>query len=252
MKRIIGYISVFLLVLLVSLIAHFPAGLLVDQMPKVRGLSIAGVQGTIWQGSVHNVQWQDRSYGQLSWAFQPSQLVKAKLEYQLRFGRDSSIKLTGKGNVGVGLSGFYGENILASMPAENALSYAKLPVPLTVSGQLELAIKQVEYAAPWCKSATGSVVWNPSQVSSPLGTLEFGPLISDITCQDSQLIAKGGQQSDHVSSEFEASLSPDFRYRADGWFKPGATFPQTMAGQLQWLGSPNNQGQYKLNYAGRL
>lgn len=252
MKRIIGYISVFVVVLLASLVAHLPAGLLVDNMPKVRGLNLSGVQGTVWQGQVENVHWQGRTYGQLSWDFQPSQLLKAKAEFKLRFGRGSSVKLTGKGNVGVGLSGFYGENILAAMPAEKALMFTTLPVPIDVDGQLEVAIKHFVYAQPWCQSAQGSVVWNQSRVNSPLGALEAGPIVADIQCQNSQLVAKGGQKNDQVSSEFEVSLSPDMTYKADGWFKPGATFPAGMAGQLQWLGSPNSQGQYKLNYAGRV
>ncbi len=252
MKRVIGYISVFIVVLLASLIAHFPAGLLVDNIPKVRGLNLSGVQGTVWQGQVENLHWQGRTYGQLSWDFQPSQLLKAKAEFKLRFGRGSSVKLTGKGNVGVSFSGFYGENILAAIPAEQALEFVTLPVPVDVSGQFELAINHVVYAQPWCQSAQGSLVWNQSQVNTPLGTLEAGPIVADIQCQDSQLVAKANQKNDQLASEFEASLSPNMTYKVDGWFKPGAQFPKGMAGQLQWLGSPDNQGQYKLNYAGRV
>ncbi|SON51074.1 type II secretion system protein N [Vibrio tapetis] len=252
MKRIIGYISVFVVVLLASLIAHLPAGLLVDNMPKIRGLNLSGVQGTLWQGHAENVHWQGRTYGQLNWEFQPSKLLTAKAEFRLRFGRGSSIKLTGKGNVGVGLSGFYGENILAAMPAEKALLFTNLPVPIDVSGQLEVALKHVIYAKPWCQSAEGSVVWNQSQVDSPLGALEAGPIVAHIQCENSQLLVNGEQHNDQLTSEFEASLSSDMTYKADGWFKPGADFPPRMASQLQWLGSPNNQGQYTLNYAGRV
>ncbi|MDF5643041.1 type II secretion system protein N, partial [Vibrio parahaemolyticus] len=120
-----------------------------------------------------------------------------------------------------------------------------------VDGQLELNIRHATYAAPWCKNGEGTLVWNASGIQSPVGSLDLGPVIADINCQDSVLTATGEQSSEQVSAAFSAELMPNQRYSTKAWFKPGAEFPSSMGEQLKWLGKPNAQGQYEFNYQGR-
>ncbi|MDN3697649.1 type II secretion system protein N [Vibrio cortegadensis] len=253
MKRGILYSVIFVLVFSVSLLAHLPISFVLQHMPSVRGLKIEGAQGTVWQGRADQVSWQKRNYGAAKWDFQLSQLFQAKAEFAVRFGRGSDIGLHGKGMVGYGLSGPYAESVVASMPAEQALALSPMPipVPVTLNGQLELTIKQMTYASPWCQAGEGSLAWSSSSVESPIGSLDLGPVIADFTCADSKISAKGGQQSSNVSSEFTGELTPNRRYSSQAWFKPGSEFPAAMKSQLKWLGNPDGQGKYQFNYQGR-
>ncbi|USD65179.1 type II secretion system protein N [Vibrio sp. SCSIO 43136] len=253
MKRLLAYLAVFLVALVSSLVAYLPASFLLQYAPLPRGLELQGTSGTIWQGQFASVKWQRQQLGEVQWQFQPSALVSGKVEYQVRFGRGSDYKLTGKGLVGLDLTGPYAQNVVASMPAKEVMRYApRLPVPIDIDGQLEAMVKHLRLGSPWCSEGSGSLVWNASQVGTPLGELAMGPVITDVTCQDNTLSAKGGQNNAQVSSEFSATLSPNMTYQAQGWFKPGAEFPQGLGGQLSWLGAPNNQGQYPMSYSGRL
>ncbi len=243
---------VFMLVFFISVIAHIPASFLLHNMPEVRGLVAEGVQGSLWHGSLQNLSWQDERFGQVQWDFQPGQLWLGKVEFAVQFGRNSELKLQGKGRLGTDLKGFYARQVLVSVPAFHVLQKAELPVPVDISGQLELTVTDYRYGLPWCESATGTLVWSDSELVSPLGTLTPGTFIADMTCQQNQIELSGSQNNRQLSAAFTAILNPDRKYTLEAWFKPGGAFPSSLLAQLTRLGTPDHQGRYPLVYSGRL
>ncbi len=253
MKRVVLYVVIFLSFFSVSLLTGLPVSWVLQQAPAVRGLDIQGAQGTLWQGQASAVSWQRQNLGEVSWDFQWSALFTGKAEYSIRFGRGSDMDMRGRGFVGYSLlGGAYAKNMVASLPAVKVVEQARLPVPVGVEGQLELNIHHATYAPPWCETGEGTLVWNASGIQSPLGSLQLGPVVANLSCKDSVLTASGEQQSPQVSAAFSAELMPNQRYSTKAWFKPGAEFPAAMSEQLQWLGNPNSQGQYEFDYKGRL
>lgn len=251
-KKISLYGLLLLSVFVTSVLVHLPAKFVIDKLPNIRGLEISGVQGTLWQGRAQKVAFEQYDFGQVSWELQASKLLTAKAELNLRFGRNSQLGLTGRGIVGYGLSGPYAENLIASMPVAKVMEQVTIPAPVDAAGDLELMIKQYTYAQPWCQSAEGSLVLNRGQVSSPLGNLELGTVISDLSCDNNVLSAKGNQENDQVSGAFTATLESNFTYDLDAWFKPGGAFPPKLGEQLKWLGDPDAQGRYPFVLSGRL
>jgi general secretion pathway protein N len=244
--------GIFIVFFSVSLLLHLPAAFALKHAPAVRGLSIEGVEGTVWQGRANNIAWQRVNYGSVQWDFQFSKLFQAKAELAVRFGRNSDMNLSGKGRVGYSMSGAYAENLVASMPARNVMKYAPaIPVPVSIAGQVELTIKHAVHVQPWCQSGEGTLAWSGAAVDSPVGSLDLGPVIADITCEDNTIAAKGIQKSEQVDSEFSASVTPNQSYTSAAWFKPGAEFPPAMQSQLKWLGNPDSQGKYQFTYQGR-
>ncbi len=233
-----------------SAVAHMPAKV-VNWLPLPRELSIEGVSGTVWNGQAQNVAWQGQNYGQLQWNVNAWQLLTADLQAKVRFGRGSDVDMIGRGVVGYRLSGPYAENVVASIPVANALPYLpRIPVPLTLEGQLELTIQSLQYAAPYCHQGEGTLVWNTQQIGSPLGELTTGPIIADISCHDNVIDVKGSQQSAQVSSGFSATMQQNRRYKTNAWFKPEEEFPQQLSEQLKYL-RPSRNGQYQFDYNGR-
>lgn len=252
MKRIILYITTFVLFFAISVISHVPASFALKYAPAMRGVTLTGVTGTIWHGSTQKLTWNNQQLGQVYWDFQPSQLLKGKAAYSLRFGRGSDLNFSGKGVVGADFSGLYAENIVASVPAKNIQSKVNMPLPIDVSGQVELSINDYRYASPWCESAQGTLVWNASEINSPLAKLSLGTIITDITCSNSVLSAVSAHDSKQIAGAFNAELNADKRYKADAWFKPNSEFPSGLKSQLKWLGNPNSQGRYSFVYSGKL
>ncbi|MFV0447416.1 MAG: type II secretion system protein N [Vibrio sp.] len=252
MKKVVGYSVVFVVVFITSAVVNLPAQFVFQQLPLPLPLQVMGVQGTIWQGSAEQVRWQGRHLGDMRWQLKPSALLAANVEVDVRFGRGSELSLRGKGTLGYGLSGLYAENAIVSMPADIALAQAPLSLPIEAQGQLELSINQYRYQAPFCSSAEGSLVWSSANVESLLGVLALNQVMADLQCSDNTLTVKGKQNSQQVGSEFSAQLNPNLSYQADGWFKPGAEFPESLAQQLKWLPEPDAQGRYSFKHQGHL
>ncbi len=240
-----------LLIFLVSVIRHTPAKV-VNWLPLPRQLSIDSPSGTLWNGQAQSVTWQGQNFGQLQWQLSGWRLFTGNAQAQVRFGRGSDLGIVGRGVVGYRLSGAYAENLVASMPVAAAARYLPpMPVPLDLSGQLELTLKSLSYAAPYCQAGEGTLVWNTQSVGSPLGELVTGPVTAQLSCKDNVIDVKGAQQSEQVSSGFNATLRQDRRYKSHAWFKPEANFPQSLGNQLKWL-KPNRSGQYQFDYDGKL
>ncbi len=252
MKKVLGYGLVFISVFVTSLIVYLPASFVVKQLPLPRQLQLIGVDGTIWQGQAEQVIWQNRNFGDVQWTLNVSALLSQKLEAMVRFGRGSSLNLYGKGLIGYRSEGAYAKNLVMSIPADTALTQAPLPLPVVAQGQLELTIKDYVYQAPLCLSAQGTLAWTAAKVESPFGNLALEQAIADIQCAQSTVQVTGNQNSAEVSSEFSAQLSPNYRYQANGWFKPGTDFPKSLADKLKWLPRPDSQGRYQFKQQGRL
>ncbi len=208
--------------------------------------------GTIWQGELQNLQWQGENFGYVSWSFKPMRLLQAKADFEVRFGRGSDIKLMGQGHIGAGIAGLYAENVVASLPAEQVLQRIEIPVPVTVEGNIELSVNEWVYTQPWCQTAKGTLVWSGSKIVSPLGGLEPGTIVSNWICKDSLLTAQGDHNSAQIAAGLNAELQNNGHYKVDSWFKPNAEFPDTMKAQLQWLGDPNQNGEYPFSYSGKV
>ncbi|NLS14478.1 type II secretion system protein N [Vibrio sp. SM6] len=259
MKKIIGYSLLFVSFFIASVIATLPVNVVLEWVSLPRALQIQGASGTVWQGQATSVRWQRYQLGALQWQFRPSELFSGAAVVQVRFGRGNQWQLSGKGLVGYSLSdGAFAQNVVASLPAAQVLDQLKLPipVPLSVTGNVDINIKQAIYGAPWCASGEGSLAWTGSAVNSQIGTvaldLNLDQVIADVQCQNSQLTLEGRQSSNHVIAEFDAELTPQRQYSASAWFKPEAQFPAELANYLKFIGSPDGQGRYRFTQAGRI
>ncbi|MDA0130338.1 type II secretion system protein N [Vibrio sp. MarTm2] len=253
MKKVILLTLLLVVIFVTSAVVHLPAQLVVKYAPLPGALQLSGVEGTLWNGRAQSVSWQRDNFGQVQWQFQPSKLFSGKAEAQIRFGRGSDMQLTGRGVVGYRLSGAYAENLIASLPVEQVLAFApRLPIPLELTGQVELSVKHLTYAAPYCQTAEGSVVWNTDTIGTPVEDLQVGPIVANFTCSDSTITIKGDQRSSQVESAAEVVVQPNQNYQSTAWFKPGEEFPAAFREQLSWLPTPDGQGRYRFNYNGRL
>ncbi|KGY10816.1 general secretion pathway protein GspN [Vibrio tubiashii] len=241
-------------VFVTSAMVHVPAQFVVQYAPLPHQLYLSGVEGTVWNGSVHQVEWQDQNYGQVNWQLNIAKLFTGSVEANVRFGRGSDIALQGRGIIGYSPSGFYAENLVASIPVEKVVELAPpMPVALDLSGQVELSLRSYTYATPYCESAEGSLVLNTGVVGTPMADLDIGPVIANFTCQQNQVDIVGEQTSSQVESGVIAKLNSDQSYTASAWFKPQAEFPNSFQQQLKWLPTPaDSEGKFQFSYRGRL
>ena len=246
-----GIVVVFCSLFFTSLVAYVPAAFVWKYLPKGPDLSVSGMQGSVWSGSVQKVMWKQYDIGQVYWSFQPTRLFSGQLGVSVRFGQNSPLRLQGRGVIGWQWSGAFAENMLVSIPTESVLQLVNMPLPLTTTGQLDLVVGEYTYQAPYCQSLQGTLAWANAKVESPLGNLSLGPMMADLGCNQGEIDAQLKQRSSDVSGEWQAGLLSQHRYRVSGWFKPGANFSPKLNQQLQWLDQPDSKGRYSVNLKGR-
>ncbi|WP_087023293.1 type II secretion system protein N [Thaumasiovibrio subtropicus] len=242
----------FVIVLLVSAVVHMPVSWVMQQVPPVRGLEIEGLQGTLFEGRASNIRWQRQNLGQVNWQLAPAKLLTGKAEFNVRFGRGSDLNVTGRGVVGYGLSGAYAENVFASMPIAKLMDYSPMPLPVTLEGNLELSVPSYVWAMPYCQELDGRLTWQSGAIGTPLGDIPPGLAMATLDCQSGSVKAQANQESDAIASDWAVTLKPDQRYELEGGFTPGAEFPETLRGQLGFVGRPDSNGRYPIKFTGRL
>ncbi|MFD2179134.1 type II secretion system protein N [Veronia pacifica] len=249
MKRKISLSLLLIVVFTVSLVAHLPARLAVNYLPASMGVRLAGVDGTVWQGTAKQVSWQNKPMGRLSWEVHLLQLFlgKADVSVELRGGVNG---LDGKGHVGVSFGGPYATDFILSAPAEMVLRNVPAPIPVTATGSVNLVVKRYEFASPWCKELDGRLNWVNGAVSSPVGDISAGDAMANLSCNAGSLSVRGDSKSASLTSNFSLELAPDQSYKVDGWFIPGSEFPNQLRQQLSWLGQPDSNGRYPLKFNG--
>lgn len=253
MKKKILLTFILSMTFIVSAIVHLPIQLVLNHAPLPKHLNVSGASGTLWQGQVQQLQWQRYNLGEISWQLEPSKLLAGKLQAVVRLGRGNPWQLRARGVVGYSFQGAYAENVIASMPATKAMGFApSMPIPLDIAGQLELSLQSWQYAAPYCRSAQGKLVWNTDQIGTPLAPLEVGPVVANLSCKDHLINMAGNQESQQVKSEFSLDLQANRQYVAKAWFSPQADMPQLFTDQLKWLPEPDNRGRYQFSYRGSL
>ncbi len=252
-KKIIAIGFLLSSVFVASVVTHLPAQVVVQYAPLPKQLKISGVEGSLWQGSAAQVSWKRENLGQVQWDLKAAALFTGKAEAQIRFGRGSQRDLQGRGLVGYSLAGVYAKNMLVSLPVSEVMELAPpIPVPIDIGGRVELNLRDYAYAAPYCGSATGSLVVTSDSISTPIADLVVGPVIADFTCQENKVEISGQQDSEQVMSGFSATLETNRRYSSQAWFTPQDAFPSELADQLKWLPKPDAEGKYRFKYSGRL
>lgn len=249
MKRVILWSVLFFVVFITSAIVHLPANLVVKSLPKMPGLALNGVTGTLWNGAAAGLNWQGKPMGSLKWQFNPLKLFTGKADVDVRLSGKPG--LSARGNVGFGFSGLYANNLLVTTSAQNVQSFIASPIPVTLSGQFDLTVRDYLYKQkPFCEVLAGNLAWSQGNVVSPVGAIDPGVVVAQLSCNDGQLVIKGDSKSEAIETEFNVSLSPDQQYSLSGWFVPGKTFPEDMRRQLGFLGNPDSEGRYRLSFSG--
>lgn len=160
MKKPILWTFAFLLVVLVSVIWHFPASWLLSQpevkqnLPKTVQLEQAS--GTWWQGQA-NIAFKNKSLGRLSWQWQPLDLFKAQLGLELFLtldrGKIQGQLLTDGNQLTV-------ENLIANVPVAFFADFAP-QMALLKGAKGEIFMKNVDAIVDikkqWPDSVAGTI-----------------------------------------------------------------------------------------------
>lgn len=246
-KLILLFIGFYLLALLVTL----PAATVVGFIPEQEKITVTGVTGSIWQGKAQQVNIQNNyQLQELKWHFDWSALITLRLKIAIEFVNTNGS--SGEGEVGLGLSGFFAENLILDGNAPLILSYLSLPVPVNVTGDVSLVINNASQGSPYCEELDGYLVWREANILSNMGNVDLKSVDIDLTCVDGKINADLKQKSQQIESSINVLLSEGNAYHAKGSIKESPSLAPAIKDALSWLGGKNSDGAIVINLKGKL
>lgn len=225
---------------------HAPAQLLRVFLPAEIG--VGSFAGSLWQGSVHQLNWRGFTLPEVSW-----QLAWSSWRPALRLDLRDPQGIQGSGT----LRGWWRLQLhewQLSAPADFVQRQLPLPVPVTVQGKLQLRLQQGEFSPRGCANLSGGVVnWQNARLATPLGELTLANVQGQLSCDSQGALALAlKQNSSQLSLTGRGSVGFDGRYQFSGQLSSGPELPTMMKSLIGQLGKANDQGQIPWQVQGRL
>jgi hypothetical protein len=231
------------------LLATAPAAKLVPLVqPRLGGVQLAGVDGSLWSGSAalataDPVQLQD-----LQWRFRPLALLLGRAEVALDAnwqGRPAAA-LAGKALFG----GTYLADVSATVPAPDVLRWLKVK-QVSVEGNLALDLARLEWAqGGGLPAVTGAASWTPARVNAPVEVV-LGSAQLDTVAEQGVTRGKLKTSGGALLVDADVELKPDGVYRLDAQIQQKGDVPDAVAQFLSTFAEYKN-GSYRLEWSDSL
>lgn len=255
--RVIGYLFLFLIAFAVTVVWKFPAAGVLPHV-STHPVAVAGVSGSIWNGSAQQVQPPNPALlaKNVNWRFRPAALMSGATAANLDFE-----VLGGSGNGDVSRNITNGDVTVTDgtfrMPAVNLGQFLPLPI-VDFGGNLIADIETLQLENNLLKTTRGTVVWRNAEVTGGLQAA-LGQVVLDVEPQQVDgkpaHIATLSSKDGDLELNGEVQIDLNGNYRADIRLKPTATANQGLTGALGSLGpiaKRESDGSYRIRNNGNI
>lgn len=232
----------------VFLLATAPAAKLLPLLqPRLEGVQLAGVDGSLWSGSAALVTAKPVQLQDLQWRFRPLVLLLGRAEVALdaSWQGQPATALAGKAVFG----GPYLADVSATLPAQDVLRWLKVR-QVSVDGKLALQLARVQWTAEKLPAVTGGIGWTPARVSAPLelvlGSAQLDT-VAELGMTRGKLKASGGA----LLVDADVELNPEGAYRLDAQIRQKGDVPDEVTQFLSTFAEFSN-GSYRLEWSASL
>ncbi|MDD2341317.1 MAG: type II secretion system protein N, partial [Tolumonas sp.] len=137
-------------------------------------------------------------------------------------------------------------------PVSMISSFFRMPVPVELTGNASLAIRQLQINPQHCTQLQGSLTWQPANLSTPLGDIALGSPKASLACHGDTFTAEVTQDSDMISSQSTANMTLQGHYQLQSTLTAGRLLPENIRSSLNLMGKDIGNGVYKVNEQGAL
>lgn len=235
-------------------IARFPAshGLSLINRISQGNVMYSNASGTIWQGQTEHlyisVQQQLVDLGKTQWQLKALPLLVGKLHLNLDAKLDKQVV---KAHIRASSKQAKLEEVSLRMPLAKLLSFAPIPLPIQVSGQLDLDLQSVELnQKEWVKSLNGNLVLQ-NVVIHMYEDVVLGSYGARLSKEKDELIALVNDIDGTVTVEGQLSTNLLVRsYASDVVLKPKADAAAMIEQTLAMVTRKQNDGRYHFKQNG--
>jgi general secretion pathway protein N len=239
---------------LLFLIATFPAARVASKL-QANGVQLAGVSGSIWNGSAGAVQASGIILGPTDWHISPWRLFIGTLSADIHSKRDDGYA---DATVRIGFGGALSiRNFRGSLPV-SALAGIGLPGGANGwAGTIQLKMDELTFANRWPSNIKGTIeianLVGPAQQPTQLGSYRISfPAPNSSTANGELQGAVVSMEDAPLDVAGAVRLSPNHTYVIDAQVATRPSAPASIVKALQYLGPPDAQGRRPLSVAGSL
>ncbi|MFD2165434.1 type II secretion system protein N [Thalassotalea euphylliae] len=247
MKLKILFAVAFIAAYLVFIVAKIPASIATAWFSAPKHMSIGNVYGTVWGANIDAIKYQNFLIHDVKSELSALSLLMIAPSTSLTFGDALLGGPQGHADITLSSSGISLENTQVTIAASEIVPYLPLPIPVEAFGQVTLELTELAIVDNQCQAAKGVLTWNRAAVTSLEQTVELGGFTADIRCQDSKL-ALAVSPDNKLGLEYVALIGIDGKTSGQGYLTPGADFPAQWRQGLSFIGNPDSQGRYALNF----
>jgi len=252
MKRVILLITVFVMCFLVFTIVKTPAAVALDlakpHLPKQ--LQLGKASGTLWDGRIMQVRFDGEQLNNVRWQLSGWSLFTGKLIGTVRFGdpRDKA-DISGNADFSYGLfnQAVTVKKTTLRLTVERAMERLQLPLPVSAQGRVIVDLDEYSSGEPYCESLSGEIASPNIDVKGMNNWFSIGPLSGRLSCKSGD-VAVLVDPENRLGLEADAVLKANFDFKVAGYIKPEASLPKEVHDAAKFLGRPDNEGRYPLNF----
>ncbi|GAA5193026.1 type II secretion system protein N [Ferrimonas gelatinilytica] len=232
---------------LVFLLVTMPAAWVWQMVPKMPGVELRGISGSLWQGQAAQFSAAGRQLEQLSWTLHPAQLITGNLALSLTVN-DPVVK--GQGELQYGFSGLQAQGVRLSAPIPWLLGNTRLPLRTKIQGAVTLNLRELAQGEPWCEALAGRTVINGLDVRNQFGHYPIGDIAGNLICRDGNAVLNLDAAENRIGVAGEAVLMAGNQVKVEATIRETEEQSEDLRQALTFLGQPDSSGAYSLNYNG--
>ncbi len=253
MKLKIVYTITFIVALLIAALLTLPASQALRWAspylpPQVQ---IGAITGTVWQGQISQLAYQNQIFTDVRWQVSLTGLLTAKLAGDVRFGnmRDRA-STSGRAEFSFApLSQALSiEKARVRMPVADLIVTANVPLPVNAKGRVLLDVPSYQLGQPYCQALDADLTVQALEVQGLSGNwIALGEFEGVGSCKSGDLALKVAPNN-QLGLEADVILKAGMQSQVAGFVKPDASLPKEIHDAVAFLGKPNSEGRYPINF----
>ncbi|MCU8017572.1 type II secretion system protein N [Shewanella sp. SM72] len=245
-KVIIG-----VLIYLIFLVVLFPAKIAIALAPLPANISVSGVSGSIWSGSIETLSMPQRQVEQVRWDLSPWALFLGKVKVDFQVGSRAT-PVSAKGLISWSMGGLSAQGLRFEAPDSFLLGNAKLPFKTEITGEVSLLVETLEQGKPWCEQLSGKLFLNQTNVKNQFGNYPLGNIELGLSCVEGKAQLATDETKNQLGIVGTLQLDEGNMVKVEAKIKETAEQPEDMRESLNILGKRGADGYFPVVYQGRI
>ncbi|MCO7191160.1 MULTISPECIES: type II secretion system protein N [unclassified Pseudoalteromonas] len=251
MKKIISLVLVFLLAFSVFAAITMPASIVLQlsQGSLPRALSVGAVSGSVWEGRISEVRYENVQLNDVTWQLNGWGLLTGQVQGKVRFGSPRTLdEISGNSNFSMSLLDKSAklDDAILRFSVEQAMQQVTLPLPVDAKGRVILSIDEYHTGQPYCEALNGEISSPNIDIKGLTGWFSIGDMSGTLTCKSGD-IAVTVDPENRLGLRADATLAANMQFRVAGNIKPEASLPKEVHDAVKFLGRPDSEGRYPVS-----